>query len=218
MHTFTLFSTFWLFCFMKQKLTSSPFLAARAIHYLLQTAALRPCTMSPAIVYVFLWFKAKTFSESTTMSLDLSSASTFDACTTTRCIHCLWDAQGWSQEVCTVFIVCSVLHITHGMQLLWTLPGYMSYICIALTIGVLWFPTQTHWSHLRLPVWCSELIINVQRVNMCGCLFIWRMRFLCKDQPTLNMFHGSTVTTNTTQSLEPGQKKSPKSTHNSLPL
>lgn len=156
-----------------------------------QTADLLPCTMYSAIVYVFLWVKAKMFSESTTMSLDLSSASAFDACTTSRCIQCIWDAQGQSQEVCTVFIVCSALHITHDMQLLWTLSRYMSYICIALTIGVLWFRTQARWSHLRLPVWCSEWIINVQHVNMCGCLFIWRMRFLCKDQPALNMFHGS---------------------------
>lgn len=94
------------------------------------------------------------FSKSTT-SLDLSRASTFDACTTSRCIQWLRDTQGWSQEGCPVFIVCSALHITHSIQLLWTFPWYMSYICIALTIG--WFDFQHKLVDHTLDFLCGAL-------------------------------------------------------------
>lgn len=64
------------------------------------------------------------FLKSATTSLDLSCASTFDACTTFQYIQgWLRDTQGWSQ-VHTVFIVCSGLHITHSIQLLQALARY----------------------------------------------------------------------------------------------
>lgn len=79
----------------------------------------------------------KCFLKSATASLDLSCASTFDACTAFQYVQgWLRDTQGWSQ-VHTLFIVCSGLHITHSIQLWRALARYMSHICIAWTITVL---------------------------------------------------------------------------------
>lgn len=127
--------------------------------------------------YVFLWLKAIFFKKQNNEPWPF-------LCQHIWCMYNqrLRDTQGWSREGCTVFIVCSALHITHRIQLLWTYPRYMSYICIALTIGVVWFPTQARWSHLSLLVWCSEWIMTFQCVKTCVCLFIGvSHRVLCKD-------------------------------------
>lgn len=135
---------------MKQKLPSSPFLAAVVIHYMLQFAAQHYVSSYCTCICFPLSQGQNVFRKHHHEPWPFFCQHIW--CMYNLSMYTMY-MRGWSKEVCTVFIVCSALRITHGMQLLWTLPRYMSYICIALTIRVLWFP-----------VWCSEWIINVQRV------------------------------------------------------
>lgn len=147
--------------------TCFPIRTPAVIHYLYRTADLLPCTTS-LTASVFLWVETKC------LGFFLKKRDHEPWPFLCRHIWCMYnlsiqgwlrDPQGWSQ-VHTVFIVCSGLHITHSVQLLRALARYMRHICITLTIAVLWFPTQAHWSHIRPPVWWSEWIMDVQSANM----------------------------------------------------